>query len=320
MRRLNNLFLATAFFASSVTVSFAADTSNYTLASTLLANSDLSPIVKSRLPHLHTKDIKVFLSKSHLIEEEKLDDMAYIVGLQEGVLIADAGKLIYGRKLEGKRGTIFDIIRPGEIYRDYETGESLGVHGRHVGTAELLGGEDPKTLRIKTSSIEVMRGDRLIPADTSSVVQAISHPRSARSKVSGHIIDIQDGVYEAGQYQIVAIDRGANDGLRAGDILAVNSTSERIVDIWGEPQEIKHTGEPVSPQVIYTPHDEFIANHDGQKGNIAGIIVDTTADIISLPEESAGHIMVYRTFDNVSYAIVANSVRSLAIGYPVHNP
>ena len=283
------------------------------------ASTENAPVVKSRAPHLHANQVKVFLSNSHLFQKEDIDDMAYIIGIQGDRLIADTGKLVYGRNLDGKKGKTYDIVRPGETYYDYETGTELGVSGRHVGTAVILGGEDPKTLRVKSNTQEIYKGDKLIPRGKNTLVRDLRHPRRARSKVAGHIIDIQDGVFDAGQYQIVAIDRGSNSGLKPGDILTVNRHARHVVDPWAAPKEI-HTGDPVSPQVVYTPHNEFIERHEGHKGNLGGIKVDTTVDITTLPEESAGHIMVYRTYDNVSYALVTDAVRSISIGFPVYNP
>ena len=39
-----------------------------------------------------------------------------------------------------------------------------------------------------------------------------------------------------------------------------------------------------------------------------------------LPDEFAGHAMVFRTFNNVSYALVMSSVKPTQIGYELKLP
>jgi hypothetical protein len=41
---------------------------------------------------------------------------------------------------------------------------------------------------------------------------------------------------------------------------------------------------------------------------------------VRLPDEFAGHAMVFRTFDNVSYALVMSSVKPVRVGYELKHP
>ena len=41
---------------------------------------------------------------------------------------------------------------------------------------------------------------------------------------------------------------------------------------------------------------------------------------VRLPDEFAGHAMVFRTFNNVSYALVMSSVKPTQIGYELKHP
>src|SRR5690606_31311169 len=41
---------------------------------------------------------------------------------------------------------------------------------------------------------------------------------------------------------------------------------------------------------------------------------------VRLPDEYAGHAMVFRTFDNVSYALVMDSVKPTRVGYELKHP
>ena len=41
---------------------------------------------------------------------------------------------------------------------------------------------------------------------------------------------------------------------------------------------------------------------------------------VRVPDEFAGHAMVFRTFDNVSYALVMSSVKPVHTGYELKHP
>ena len=42
--------------------------------------------------------------------------------------------------------------------------------------------------------------------------------------------------------------------------------------------------------------------------------------IVRLPEEFVGHVMVFRTFDQVSYGLVMDAIRPTHIGDRLHAP
>ena len=44
------------------------------------------------------------------------------------------------------------------------------------------------------------------------------------------------------------------------------------------------------------------------------------ADKVRLPDEFAGHVMVFRTFDKVSYGLVMESIKPTRIGYELKHP
>jgi len=48
--------------------------------------------------------------------------------------------------------------------------------------------------------------------------------------------------------------------------------------------------------------------------------VSTGAGRVSLPDEYAAHAMVFRTFDNVSYALVMQGVKPVRVGYSALHP
>ncbi|OOZ81098.1 hypothetical protein BOW50_00225 [Solemya velum gill symbiont] len=284
------------------------------------AADNMRPVITPKTPHMHFKDYKSFIPKLHLLQANQVNELPYIVGIEEDTLMATPGDLIYVRGLNSYRGRKYDIIRPDDRYYDHDTGELLGISGVHIGTATTLGGDDPKTMRVESIQVEVRRGDLLLPARKSALAKGLKHPKGPRHRVAGHVIDTIHGVIRASHYEVVVIDRGSRDGLKPGDILAVNSPSRQAVDQYTKHPPLPTSGDPISAQVVYTPHEEFLESYEGQKGNMGGIVVDTAVEVTRLPQESIGHVLVFQTHERVSFAMITNASRAISVGHIVTNP
>lgn len=106
------------------------------------------------------------------------------------------------------------------------------------------------------------------------------HPKAPDQDVNGAIISVINGVTQIGQYNVVVIDRGTKDGLSVGDVLNIN-----------------HRGETIKDKVSPDPKD-----------------------VVSLPDEKAGILMVFRTFDRVSFGVVMYATRAIHVMDKVTNP
>ncbi len=105
-------------------------------------------------------------------------------------------------------------------------------------------------------------------------------PHQPKADMNGSIIAVLNGVAQIGQYNVVVLDRGARDGLEAGHVLRIDQRGETIRDV-------------VTPD---------------------------SRDTVTLPDEEAGLLMVFRTFDRVSFGLVLNAIRPIHILDRVHTP
>ena len=105
-------------------------------------------------------------------------------------------------------------------------------------------------------------------------------PQAPSSDISGSIISILDGVSQIGQYNIVVIDRGAADGLEPGVVLRVDKRGEEIRDVVSRRYSAK----------------------------------------VRLPDEEAGLMMVFRTFERVSFGLIMHATRPMHLGDKGLNP
>lgn len=105
-------------------------------------------------------------------------------------------------------------------------------------------------------------------------------PRTPEDDIKGSIISILDGVDQISQFQVVVIDQGIRDGIEVGHVLEVLQRSRVISDPYGR----------------------------------------LTNGAVQLPDESAGLLMVFRTFEKLSYAIVMEASKVMRIFDKVQSP
>jgi hypothetical protein len=115
---------------------------------------------------------------------------------------------------------------------------------------------------------------------------------------------------------IVALSKGSKDGLQVGTVLAIERSqttsrySQRTEPLFGRSGI---TGND-TPRVYYPeplpPREKILARGEAV----------TRSDIAKLPDERYGLVMVFRTFDRASFALVMEASRPVAVTDFVTNP
>lgn len=231
--------------------------------------------------------IAPFLSRPYVVNEGELDAAPYVVAFADEHIIGGAGQRVYVRSVESDEHMTFDVVRAGDAYQDAETGEILGYEALFIGVAELQRTGDPATLVLNTTEKEVLVGDRLLPAVDDKAIGAF-YPKPPEQQVNGAIISVFDGVSQIGQYNTVVLDRGANDGLSPGTVLQVDHRGETVPD------------------------------HIAREG--ASFLNRSMREEVKLPDEPAGLLMVFRSFERVSFGLIMDAKRNMGILDKVHNP
>jgi LysM repeat protein len=219
-----------------------------------------SDVGDGAIPTIPLNLIAPFLNEAVVLSADELERAPRIVAAPENRVLMGRGDRAYVR---GDLGGIADwrLFRKATPLIDPTTKEVLGYEARFVGTAAYVreGGSAqvandgglalvkregtttlpvPATFEIISVKEEVGVGDRLAtvpPRDFASFT-----PRSPANPVAGQVVQVYGDALIAGQNQVVAINRGARDGLERGHVLAVLRDGERRVDrTYERPQEIK---------------------------------------------------------------------------------
>lgn len=288
-----------------------------------LSVSKLSPQVRSEslpIPAVPLSEIQDFLTNQHVLDEEQIKALPYVVGIEESRLRSAEGQVAYVRDSNFAPGDRVSIVRPTLRYGimplaterkpkrepilrrdDWSRANGLEQKSNSIRWAQhfatnkrfdFLGWEvievaqghitrdgDPSTLLIASGGHEVRKGDLLMPYDAFPYDLSF-HPRApAQIPANARILAVTDHYQFGGTHDVVAISAGAREGVENGQVFSIWHHGEKVRD------EVRHT-------------QRLAANLDKNK--------------VKLPDEFVGHVMIFRTFDKVSYGLVMDGIR------PVH--
>ncbi len=206
----------------------------------------LSPRVRSSalgdgaVPSIPFNLIEPFLNEAVIFQTNELEQAPRIVAAQEGRVLLGRGETAYVRGGDLSSGNEYRIFREPRALIDPATREVLGYEALYVGSAEYTRqGETrvdasgkaeivPATFVVTNVRQEAGVGDRLAvvpPREFSNYA-----PHAPQGLMDGQIVSIYGDALTAGQNQIVALNRGANNGMERGHVLALIRNGERVVD------------------------------------------------------------------------------------------
>ncbi|MER3547337.1 MAG: peptidoglycan-binding protein, partial [Rhodanobacteraceae bacterium] len=247
----------------------------------------------------------------------------YVVAVEEGRPRAIEGQVLYVRQLAAAPGQRFALARPSHVYRvskgerpyPYEVGHLLNsdvgvIHGpwdedtrndnmwgngkeigtevEIIGTAQVLKAGDPATVLLTNAKMEIRAGDRLLPVDDQPYDPTF-WPYAARSiPPYARVIAFANGMGSdstEGPMSVVALSAGSADGVNNGTTFSIFHPGDEITDdVAGD-----------SRKRSFGPH-------------------------VRLPAEFIGHVMVFRTFEHVSYGLVMDGIKPVHIGDELQIP
>ena len=299
----------------------------------------LSPEVRSSvkddaIPAIPIDAIKQFLSRPLVVTDEEMEEWPYVVSSYDQHLVAGSGNKIYVRGIPDEvNGERYAIYRKGKPFINPQKDEGLvlGYEALHVGDALLEKTGDPASAIISRANREVLVGDRLAE-ESEADVNTNFIPKPPVRDVNGNILSVIDGVSEIGQYQVVVVDLGTNEGMESGTVLGVYQSGEVVTDYIAAKAKEEDEDEPIRFEREDTsPVDSaFSAIANDIRNSYRALVVDSGAldymgrpgaipEEVQLPQEFSAVLMVFRTFENLSYALVMEAQGPIHIYDVVRN-
>ncbi len=292
----------------------------------------LSPKVRAEalpVPAVPLAEVEDFLKNLHVLNDEEYKALPYVLGLEEGRLRSSGGQTIYVRNSTFKPGDRVSIVRPTVRYaamplatedhpdrepilrRDPWSTEKgleptsgsnirwahhfiarkrfdyLGWEVAEVAQGHVTREGDPSIILVTNGGLEVRKGDLVMPYDPFPYDLSFYPHAPAAIPPNARLLAVTDQIQFGGRHDVVAISAGANDGMENGQVFSIWSVGEKVRDDVAHPQRLA-------------------ANLNRNK--------------VKLPDEFAGHVMIFRTFDKVSYGLVMDGIRPVQVGDRLEMP
>jgi hypothetical protein len=239
----------------------------------------LSPTIKSStegrtIPLIPLEHVRQFLMRPVVLGEDEIAESGYIIGNANDSLLTTTGDQIYARGLDALRNQKkFVIVRVGATYTNPDDQDDvLARETLFLGDAELKTEGDPTILTVTSAVREIQSGDRLISLEEQNFTEDF-YPHVPRYLEGAKVIAIMGGLTRVAKYQVVVLNKGIEDGLEVGHILAVKHVSQNITD----------------------PH----ASNDDEP--------------ITIPAQQIGTLLVFKPYQRVSFALVMKSTSSIGV-------
>jgi hypothetical protein len=256
-----------------------------------IASARLEPLLRSSpldapIDTIPYSVIAAFISHPGVMTREQIQASPYIVALAQSHDVAGTGHELFVRKVDSPVGSRFSVMHIDEPLRDPDTGRDLGYVAIYTGSAQITRPGTIAEAVLTSSTRETLQGDLLIPELHEPTTDFVPH--SPQRPVDGHIIDVIDNVRVAGQNQVVALNRGTDDGLDRGSVLTVNTQPEIVTDMCAS-----INGNSACP-------------HHRQQ--------------VAMPSDPSGTVLVFSSFPHMSYALILADVQPVEVGDSVHGP
>ncbi len=262
------------------------------------------PLSASALPTLSPSVIEPFLAEPVVVDEAALQRAPRIVATREDRVMLSKGDRAYGRgspeaplaDAPGQPPTNFRVVRNAVPLKDPVSGEVLGYEAYYLGKAALLQGEStrettdkdgkttvdvvPASLDILSTREEIRVGDRLLPEPPRELLSYV--PRAPSLPIDGRVVSI----YGSGV---------ANSNAAQSQVVSINKGTRDGLER-GHVLTVLSTGGRLRDRT------------------------DPDKPMMRLPDENNGMLMVFRTFERVSYGLILDIQNGVKVGDRLVSP
>ncbi|MFT2092832.1 LysM peptidoglycan-binding domain-containing protein [Paraglaciecola sp. 2405UD69-4] len=241
------------------------------------------------IPTLPWSVIRPYIENEMVMSKDDYDSHPYVLGNTEGAVRFATDNVVLGKASRRKNEDLQIVRKQSELF-DME-GNFLGLLVRHIARAELIDSDLDKQslIKIVEAKLEVKRADKIIPAEKHSPKDILL---SAAAEQTGFIIDDLEQHNLLGKYNVVILDLG-NEEVTPGTIMGIYSQGPNIID---------------GPQPKYEGETDVLKS------------AFNIGDEINQPAFKVGEVIVFKTFDMASYALITKSTKVIRKGMIVAKP
>lgn len=234
----------------------------------------------SGIPAIPLETISPFLTRSRVFDSKEMDPAPYIIAGPDRRLLTSAGEKIYGRGPLTGDNRMYGIYRPGQVYKDPVTREVLGIQAREIGSTRIL----------------------RFPENEDKVFTAQVNTSNEEIRISDRLLPFADTDVGATFYPkapevdvdglIIAVEGGVSS-IGRYDVVTINKGKREGLQE-GDVLSVLRAGQRVKDTV--------------------------ERETVTLPDEEAGLMIVFKAFEKVAYGLILESTRPLSLYDKVANP
>ena len=278
---------------------------------------------RQAIPPISLEKIQPFLSYMLVISDNEYKGWPYVLtNIRNGrnsIVMGDGGATVH------VRGKLNPNIRKYSIYREARTlysPEKSTVLGRellYVGDYIVSDYGDQSNRGVAVNQVlPVNKGDRLYPYVSQLNDKSLDFvPHAPPQDVRGQVIAILDGVFGIGENSVVALDVGLQDGVKPGALMHIynravvfeDEVSARLRAVSKAKERIRFKGEETN-LITKAFSEGFNRVRDFKNALESTPFVrflgspQSAPDKIAVAPEYNGQLMVFRSFERTSYALV----------------
>lgn len=248
---------------------------------------------------------RMFMRHPQIIPRRETQDAPRIIAGPEGKTMYSLGDRLYAYGITQPGEYL--VYRPVKDIRDPETGKFIGQQVVFSGklatlpvTSSALGERSERdrrelpdneyytrlhplvkvptttaqALQVREQVAEIRQGDYLLYYNGEESAFNMM-PHAPEKPIRAHIVDVLDGISEAGQFSTITLNKGLADGLDKGTVVSLYRQSRQV-----------RTDTSDRPTIKY----------------------------VSIPAEEVGLAMVYNVGEHVSSAIILESTSNVSVG------
>lgn len=244
-------------------------------------NAPVTPVktaevsIAGSIPAIPLSAIEAWLDRTIIVNPNDFNTTPYVLASKSKNIITGEGNKIYARGVPLIVGQRYGVYREGEPYVDPVTRQVMGLEVTQVasGIVTDVTSQGISSIELKKSYGQEVREGDRVFIEVGQYLPPMFYPKAATVSRGGRVIRIMSSISSVGSGGVIAINLGTSQGAQPGDVLSVFQKGALV-------------------------RDDFSA----QKG-----------EGVRLPSEEIGHVMVFKSFDNISYAYVLDAE------LPIHN-
>ncbi|MBN4075073.1 LysM peptidoglycan-binding domain-containing protein [Gammaproteobacteria bacterium AH-315-E17] len=252
----------------------------------------LSPRVRreqllSPIPAISLESISSLLSNNRIVGVADLDDAPTLLGSRSDTRFSSEGDIVFAKGSWTPGISSYEILRPNGGIEDPQSGEVIAIQAKLIGRATILDEENGEaTLIIDSNLEEVREGDYFVVSEAMTLSSQY-FPVPPMFAVDARILDIEFGRSIGGKKDTVIVNLGRQDQIEPGHLLSLQKDDNLVRD-------------PTATNRLLS--------------------FDSGSEMLTFNGEIYGRILIYKVFDNHSFALVLSSDLPVSLNDRVITP